>query len=354
MTLRPRFFRIALLSSLASLGQVFAGDDHEPPHTPQCWEQIGQAIKGEGSNNKSGWSVSMSADGQRLAVGEPLNNNNSGPDAGRVRVYELVEGVWTQLGQKIKGEDAYDQSGYSVSLSADGQRVAIGANLNDGSGEDAGHVRVYKLVQNVWVQIGSDIDAEAAGDCGGYSVALSANGTRVAIGAILNDGNGTNAGQVRVYRQDGNAWIQMGADLDGEAHRDWAGTSVAISANGNRVAYGAMLNDGAGSQSGHARVFAWDNGTWNQVGADIDGASAYDHFGVSVSLSSDGDRLAIGGNQNDDHDNDGGHEDDTDDDDDDSGVARVYHLINGVWTQMGDDILGGDDDDQSGFAVALS
>ena len=48
-------------------------------------------------------------------------------------------------------------------------------------------------------QIGSDIDGEAAGDKSGYSVSLSSDGTIVAIGAINNDGNGSNSGHVRVY-----------------------------------------------------------------------------------------------------------------------------------------------------------
>ena len=49
-------------------------------------------------------------------------------------------------------------------------------------------------------QLGTDIDGEAANDQSGNSVALSSDGTRVAIGALLNDGNGSSAGHVRVYR----------------------------------------------------------------------------------------------------------------------------------------------------------
>ena len=49
------------------------------------------------------------------------------------------------------------------------------------------------------VQKGSDIDGEAAGDWSGYSVSLSSNGSRVAIGAYENDGNGNDSGHVRVY-----------------------------------------------------------------------------------------------------------------------------------------------------------
>lgn len=54
--------------------------------------------------------------------------------------------LWLQMGQDIDGEAARDQSGISVSLSSDGKTVAIGAHYNDGvNGEDSGHVRVYKL-----------------------------------------------------------------------------------------------------------------------------------------------------------------------------------------------------------------
>ncbi|MEZ4914987.1 MAG: hypothetical protein R2798_13110 [Chitinophagales bacterium] len=49
------------------------------------------------------------------------------------------------------------------------------------------------------MQVVPDIDGEAAGDASGYSVALSADGSRVAIGAVGNNDNGTYAGQVRVF-----------------------------------------------------------------------------------------------------------------------------------------------------------
>jgi hypothetical protein len=52
--------------------------------------------------------------------------------------------VWTKLGLDIDGEAANDESGFSVSLSADGTTVAIGAHRNDGSGNNSGHVRIYK------------------------------------------------------------------------------------------------------------------------------------------------------------------------------------------------------------------
>ena len=94
---------------------------------------------------------------------------------------------WMQLGQDIDGEAAGDQSGYSVSLSSDGTTVAIGAYGNDGNGYYSGHVRIYawNSATSAWEQQGADIDGEAADDWSGWSVSLSSDGTTVAIGAII-------------------------------------------------------------------------------------------------------------------------------------------------------------------------
>ena len=105
-----------------------------------------------------------------------------------------------QLGAVIDGEAARDHFGESVSLSADGDRVAIGARSNDDNGPSAGHVRVYTWSGTAWVQLGADIDGEAAANASGHSVSMSADGSRVAIGAPYNDDNGSRAGHVRVYQ----------------------------------------------------------------------------------------------------------------------------------------------------------
>ena len=93
----------------------------------------------------------------------------------------MTSSFFTQIGSDIDGEAAYDYSGFSVSLSADGSVVAIGATQNDGNGSDSGHVRIYKNVNDNWTQVGSDIDGEAAEDSSGISVSLSQDGTIVAV-----------------------------------------------------------------------------------------------------------------------------------------------------------------------------
>ncbi|MFT7379572.1 MAG: Flp pilus assembly pilin Flp, partial [Bacteroidia bacterium] len=197
--------------------------------------------------------VSLSSDGSIVAIGAQYNDGN-GTDAGHVRVYKNISGTWTQVGADIDGEAAGDWSGYSVSLSSDGSTVAISARNNDGNGSNAGHVRIYKNISGTWTQVGADIDGEATGDQSGISVSLSSDGSTVAVGAIFNDGTGTDAGHVRIYKNISGTWTQQGSDIDGEAAGDYFGWSVSLSSDGSTVAIGAIYNDGNGASAGHVRI----------------------------------------------------------------------------------------------------
>ncbi len=265
------------------------------------WIQKGENIEGEAAFDRSGIAVSM-PDANTVAIGAILNDGN-GTDAGQVRVYTWDGSSWVQKGSDIDGEAAFDRSGIAVSM-PDANTVAIGATGNDGNGEDAGHVRIYAWDGSSWIQKGADIDGEAAGDGSGRSVSMPDANT-VAIGALSNDGNGTDAGQVRVYTWNGNSWVQKGTDIDGEAAGDWSGTSVSMP-DANTVAIGALLNDGNGTDAGHVRIYSWDGSSWVQKGADIDGEAAEDLSGVSVSMP-DANTVAIGAHWNDGSGEDAGH-----------------------------------------------
>ncbi|MDT7832393.1 T9SS type A sorting domain-containing protein [Flavobacteriaceae bacterium S356] len=257
------------------------------------WIQIGDDIEGENIDDEFGTSISLSADGSIVAIGAHLNDGN-GSDSGHVRVYKNDNGSWLQIGDDIDGETAVDYSGFSVSLSADGNIVAIGAIFNDDNGISSGHVRVFENVNDVWMQIGGDIDGEAAYDDSGYSVSLSDDGSIIAIGAKTNDSNGSNSGHVRVYKNDNGSWIQVGDDIDGEGEGDNSGFSVSLSANGSIVAIGAKWNNDGASNAGHVRVYENINDSWTQIGTDIDGQTNTGNFGYSVSLSANGNIVAIG------------------------------------------------------------
>ena len=162
------------------------------------WNKLGQDIDGEAASDGFGYSVSMNSVGDRVAIGARLNDG-SGVNAGSVRIYSWDGTTWNKLGQDIYGEAAGDESGHSVSMNSAGDRVAIGSKLNDGSGASSGSVRIYSLSGTTWNKLGQDIDGEAAGDTSGYSVSMNSVGDRVAIGAVGNDGNGTDSGSVRIY-----------------------------------------------------------------------------------------------------------------------------------------------------------
>ncbi|MEG0915918.1 MAG: T9SS type A sorting domain-containing protein [Myroides sp.] len=127
-------------------------------------------------------------------------NNGSGNLSGHVRIYENKLGIWSQVGNDIDGEAAEDQSGLSVSLSSDGNTVAIGAPHNDGNGANSGHVRIYKNISGNWIKVGFDIDGKIIGEESGCSVSLSSDGKTVAIGAYRSTSlNGFYSGYLRIY-----------------------------------------------------------------------------------------------------------------------------------------------------------
>ena len=230
-------------------------------------------------------------------------------------------------------------------MSSDGTRVAIGAPNNDGT-DTRPRSGVQMEQWNFSVDpVGHDIDGEAAGDQSGYLSIMSSDGTRVAIGAPWNDGT-ADAGHVRVYEWDNVSWNKVGLDIDGEITYDSSGQSVSMSSDGTRVAIGGRYNNSAaGSDAGHVRVYDWNSATpaWEQVGQDIDGEAAGDESGWSVSMSSDGTRVAIGAPYNDDN----GSKPAT-------CVCMIgtVELLSGL--RLGSDIDGEAADDQSGYLVSIS
>ena len=197
-----------------------------------------------------------------------------------------------QIGEDINGESAYDSGplgANGLSISNDGLTVAIGARGADGvNGADSGHVRVYTFDPQTssWSQLGADIDGEAPGDSSGGAVSISADGSVVAIGAYTNDGGGTNSGHVRVYRFNAanNNWIQVGADIDGQAN-DFMGNNwgVSLSADGNTV----VANGG-----GNFKVYDFDptSNSWMNTGyspSSVPSFTASNGPASAVSITSD-------------------------------------------------------------------
>src|SRR5690554_1760618 len=300
--------------------------------------QIGQKIEGDTGTDAFGQSVAVSANGSIVAVGASQNDNN-GSNAGHVRVYENIGGTWTQIGNDIEGDSSGDWSGYSIALSANGDIIAIGAPFNDDGATDSGHVRVFENIAGTWTQIGNAIEGDAQWDESGTSVALSADGTIVAIGAPRHNGNGNESGQVRVFENVQGTWRQIGSDIYGLLPGHGLGISCSLSSDGSILAVGAVSRNTAATAASYSIIYENVSGTWTQIGQVIDAVSPLDQSGRSISLSSDGNIVAIGatkGNAN------------------SSGHVRVFENISATWTQIGSDIIGEASGDNSGRSVSLS
>lgn len=299
--------------------------------------QIGNDIDGENSFDLSGHSVAISKNGNIVAIGA-IENDDGGDRSGHVRVYENVDGNWTQIGEDIAGEATKDRSGWSLAISADGSVVAIGSDLNNSW---RGQVEVYENVDGTWTQIGEDIEGENLQDLSATSISLSNDGSIVAIGAPRGDGNGEDTGYVKVFENVGGAWIQIGQDIEGEQEQERSGNSVSLNGLGTIAAIGASQNDENGTNTDEVKIYENIGGTWTQLGQDINGVSEFESSGFRVALSEVGNIVAIsalGDTTN----------------GEDSGQVRIYENIGGVWTQIGEDINGEATDDYSGWSIALS
>ena len=305
------------------------------------WLQVGEDIVGTGSSTNAGKAVAISRDGSSVAVSS-WEIDNTGP--GSVRVYELNSGGGIQRGLTLAGDTTGDYFGMDVALSADGLTLAVGAPF---SGTSRGQVFVYTWDGTAWVAKGATLtgattnvdfgfavslsddgntlavgspraststgavsivtwDASASPPAWGTPVVMSgqhtfetfgraldlnADGTVIVVGARGNGDGGANSGETRVFALSGGSWTQRGADIPGAAAGDLSGHAVAINADGTVIASGAPDHD---SSAGHARAFQWSGTAWTQKGADINGDAAGDEFGYSVDLSSDGLTLIAG------------------------------------------------------------
>ena len=264
------------------------------------YTQIGLEIDGKETGELLGYSVSISGDGRTLVVGAPGSNGN-GKLFGLVRVYKfnVTTNVYAQFGSDIYGTSTNDLFGISVSISADGTTFVVGAAHSSLSNPGSGLVRVYSFhsTNRSYEQIGMDIYGEAVNDHFGDTVSISANGNLFVVGSKFNGGRGTYSGHVRVYHFNAamNRYEQFGPDIYGDTDYDFFGTSVCISADGTKLAVGATgYNLFNNSFSGHVLIYNISESTNNYAQLIADIFEPDDLFGSSVSISSNGTILLVG------------------------------------------------------------
>ncbi len=339
----------------------------------------------EFSADQFGYAVSLSADGNTLAVGARHESSsatgingdqgdNSMLGAGAVYVFTRSGGTWSQQAyvkaSNTDGPFAYCYSRYyyyykkiycdrisaarfgtSVSLSADGNTLAVGAvgerssatGINGDQGDSsalfAGAVYVFTRSKDMWSQQAyvkasntgmgkyNSYFMDGCGDSFGASVSLSANGDTLAVGAFGEESNATGIngdqggnrcssreselggpGAVYVFTRSEGTWFQQAyIKASNTGWSDKFGSSVSLSGDGDTLAVGALGEDSnatgvngdqssdMGWRSGAVYVFTRSEGTWfQQAYIKASNTGVHDYFGASVSLSADGDTLAVG------------------------------------------------------------
>jgi hypothetical protein len=369
-------------NSLYNAGAVYVFSRSDTKWTQQAY------VKASNTHHYHwfGYSVSLSSDGNTLAVGAVIEGSNAtgiGGDeedyskfgAGAVYVFSRSDTKWTQQAYvKASNTDESDQFGRSVSLSSDGNTLAVGARFedsnakginrdgNNNSAPDAGAVYVFsrsgtKWTQQAYVKASNTDESDQFGD----SVSLSSDGNTLAVGARGEGSNATGiggeqgndlttsaAGAVYVFSRSDNTWTQQAyVKASNTNANDQFGYSVSLSSDGNTLAVGAP-NEGSNARgigadddednsapnAGAVYVFSRSDTEWTQqayVKASNTGAD--DLFGYSVSLSSDGNTLAVGAYQEESNAR-GIGEDEEDNSTSDAGAVYVFSRLGIMWTQQ--------------------
>jgi hypothetical protein len=265
-----------------------------------------------GTSETFGHSLALSGDGRRLAVGA-YDESSLAPTSGAVHVFDERDGLWSVEGfLKASPPATADRFGDALALSSDGLTLAVGAPtekraLGGGFRVNSGAVYVYARGNGNWPQQAYLKASDAANNSQfGYSLALSANGDRLAVGAPYDDRADIDAGAVYLFSRQGAAWSETVKLAPWHATRGGRfGFRVKLSGDGERLAvstpYDDSLPDGSlptaptgGLASGSAYVFRHGAQGWERMAhLKAPNASPQGQFGSALAFSGDGQTLAV-------------------------------------------------------------
>lgn len=326
-----------------------------------------------------GISVAISGDAQTFATGA-IDVNGAASHTGAAYVYVRSGATWAQQAKlTAQGAQALDELGNAIALSGDGSTLVVGASQEDGgttgvnsvddnAAIDAGAAYVFERTGTTWAETAYVKASNTnAGDQFGTSVAISGDGSTIAIGAIseasastgIDGDQGDNsqpaAGAVYVFVRNGATWVQQAyLKASNTDSNDAFGFAVALSNDGNTLAVGAegeasaaigiggSQADNSAPQAGAIYVFARADTAWSQQ-AYVKGSetTSGNFLGESVALSPDGNTLA-GGAPGDDSAAPN------------AGAVFVFARTGTTWSEQATVVASNEDaDDQFGASVAL-
>lgn len=214
-----------------------------PGEGPVEWKQLGTDLKGIQERDHFGMNLALSANGRRVAVGAQGGMERKG----RVTVFDYTEGGnWTQVGNSIEGEYTEDDAD-KVAISGDGSTIVIAASGDDANQNIEGYRRTYKLEGTTWMQLGDDLLGRSK------NIALSSDASCLIVGdSGKNDQQGR--GELFRWNNDELRWSKIAVTI-GEKPADRFGGDVAIDGNCSLFALGATRANSPGTPPGYVRVY---------------------------------------------------------------------------------------------------
>lgn len=248
------------------------------------WGTYGSALVGTAAGDAFGSGVYLSADGNTLAV----YYKNIGSDVMGLRLFKYSAGTWNVSdGGDITGLVPDLHPGF-ISLSANGQRVAIGNGP-----EGAVRIYSYNSSTNTWPLHKGAITPGIGGNFG-TGVSLNSEGTSVFIGApsagsvIVTPNGEIIPGQIFVYSEGSSSWgLDSTINAPGSASSEF-GRKVKVSSNASYLIATAFDN---GTNQSYVSLFQKFGSTYQHISAVYDGSHT---FGETLSFSRDGTVFAVG------------------------------------------------------------
>ena len=319
------------------------------------WNQVGQTIYGEAeqrNGNKN--QVSLSKDGNILAISSPNKNNNNGA----VKVYKKTEVStniykWDQYGSEISGS-RLEYFGQNIDLNYSGNIMVVGSedprinSLQQGRyNQEKSNVKIYEYntTSGDWTLLGNEIktpkdynfiydfpitffnytgstqeieyyrsslsnimstislreetinDVVAPAQPNGFLLVASGNGFEEILSRNI-----TGSGSYITGIIESELSSKNNIDFEGD-HESFTlrlnnfyslGSSVSINDEGNAVAIGSKSSFVSGlSNVGHAEVYEYSSNQWSQIGDNITGSYEYGQYGYNVKIGKTGDFISI-------------------------------------------------------------
>jgi len=297
--------------------------------------QIGSNLKGDESGDRFGYSIDIAqfsatsgyGEGSIIAIGAPRSNGLKGS----VKVFQNRNGTWTQWGDDIV-RDYSNHFGTDVSLSSDGRYLAI-SEYGEVAPYNEAQVFIYShniysedITQESWYETslsGTQQDSGTVADLigsssGGFGRAIqfSGDGQRLAVTSAVK-------GIVTVFQRTGTIgerWSGIAEIEGGGCNAPYGDCLTRMDINFDGTILAAYTGSEDGADVGEVTIVELTSTGIYQKGTDLIGTDSFDNLGHALSLSGDGNTIAVSVRNK----------------------ARIYEFSSALndWVQKGSDISG--------------